>query len=166
MAGARRRTARRLRPLAGALTLVAMALGSPAWAQTCALPEDAVALQIRVLQTNLMVGALSCQQHDFYNAFVTRFQPTLAVHGKGLKAYFKRAHGGGWNGILDEFVTRLANEASLRGMQNLRTFCTESKHLFRDVMTVESTGLEAFVATWVRRDEHGVLPCVQQAAVP
>ncbi|MGH6720357.1 MAG: hypothetical protein ACREER_13675 [Alphaproteobacteria bacterium] len=159
------RASKRLGPLIGAL--MALALASPAVAQTCARPDDEVALQVRVLQTNLMVGALSCQQHDPYNAFVARFQPTLAVHGKALKAYFKRAHGGGWNTVLDEFVTRLANEASLRGMQNLSTFCTESKRLFHAVMAADATaGLEGFVATWSRRGEHGVLPCVQQAAIP
>ena len=160
------RASQRWRGWVGALTVVAMACGSPALAETCAQPDDETALRVRVLQTALMVGALSCQQHDPYNAFVTRFQPTLATHGAALKAYFKRAHGGGWSAVLDEFVTRLANEASLRGMQNLRTFCTESKRLFHDVMAIEDNGLEAFVATWSRRDEHGVLPCVLQAANP
>lgn len=160
------RPSKRLGRLVGAVIVTSLALAPVAQAQTCAAPDDEVALRVRVLQTELMVAALSCQQHDPYNAFVTRFQPVLAVHGKALKAYFKRVHGGGSTAVLDDFVTRLANEASLRGMRNLRTFCEESKNLFQSVLTIDATGLEAFVSAWPNRDAHGVLPCVQQAANP
>jgi hypothetical protein len=150
-----------------AATAVLGLLGaSTARAQTCAMPEDETALQVRVLQTELMVAALSCQQHDPYNAFVTRFQPSLAVQGKALKSYFKRVYGGGSTAELDQFVTRLANEASLRVMRNLGGFCTESKALFTAVMGADVVALETFAAGWTMRDAHGVLPCVQQAANP
>ncbi|MEX2650046.1 MAG: hypothetical protein WD673_13635 [Alphaproteobacteria bacterium] len=155
-----------IRALTVTTAVLAVIGASPAGAQTCAMAEDETALQVRVLQTELMVAALSCQQQDPYNAFVTRFQPTLAVQGKALKGYFKRVYGGGSTAELDEFVTRLANEASLRVMRNLAGYCTESKALFRSVMTLEANGLESFVTSWTNRDAHGVLPCVLQAANP
>jgi hypothetical protein len=155
-----------MRRMVAAAALAGLLSSTSAWAQTCAAPDDERALQVRVLQTELMVAALSCQQQDPYNAFVTRFQPVLAVHGKALKKYFKRIYGGSSTVQLDEFVTRLANEASLRGMRDLRGFCGDSLTLFKSIEAVETTGLERFVAGWERRDVHGVLPCVQQAANP
>lgn len=160
------RLSSRSRRWAAVVALAGMLGSTSVHAQTCAAPDDVRALQVRVLQTELMVAALSCQQQDPYNAFVTRFQPTLAVHGKGLKKFFKRIYGGSATVQLDEFVTRLANEASLRGMKDLRNFCGASLDLFKAIEAVDSASLETFVAAWERRDVHGVLPCVQQAANP
>ena len=160
------RTARRMRQAAAAAVVATLLVSNAAQAQNCAAPDDVQALQVRVLQTELMVAALSCQQQDPYNAFVIRFQPTLAVHGKALKSFFKRIYGGSATAQLDDFVTRLANEASLRGMRDLKNFCGQSLELFKTIEAVDDTALETFVGAWERRDAHGVLPCVQQAANP
>lgn len=151
----------------GVAAVAVLALtATSAFAQTCAQPQDLQALRTRMLQTDLMVAALSCQKQDFYNAFVTRFKPELATEGKTLKAFFKREYGSGSTKQLDDFVTRLANESSLDAMRKLRAFCSESDALFKSLLTLAPDGLPAFIAVWPAADRHGVLPCTQQAANP
>jgi len=148
-----------------ALAVLAMTATST-FAQTCALPDDLQALRTRMLQTDLMVAALSCQKQELYNAFVTRFQPELAAEGKTLKAFFKREYGSGSTKHLDDFVTRLANESSLDAMKQLRAFCKDSDALFKALLTLSPEGLPEFIAVWPQADRHGILPCTQQAANP
>lgn len=88
-------------------------------------PKEREAINFRLLQTELMVAALSCGRNDFkskYNNFVVRFGPALRRNGRTLRAIFRRAYGHNGRRRLDTYVTRLANEASVRSMENTR-FC-------------------------------------------
>ena len=72
-----------------------------------------------------MVAALSCGAREYrskYNDFVVRFRPALRRNGRTLRAIFKRTYGAHGRRQLDTYVTRLANEASVRSMENDR-FC-------------------------------------------
>lgn len=96
-------------------------------AEPCATPEETAAFQVRHLQSRFMVAALSCNQADAYNGFVTRFQPVLAEMGRKLVAYYSRAGG---TPALNRAVTVLANTASqLRGADP-QGFCTATWNLF------------------------------------
>ncbi len=88
-------------------------------------PKEREAINFRLLQTELMVAALSCGRDDFkskYNTFVVRFRPALRHNGRALRAIFRRAYGHNGKRRLDKYVTRLANEASVRSMENA-SFC-------------------------------------------
>jgi hypothetical protein len=149
-----------------AIVGLALLAGQPAWAEICVEAADQEALRMRMLQTDLMVAALSCKQHDLYNAFVERFKPQLGEQGRSLKAFFKRAYKSNATAELDDFVTRLANESSLRGMRNLRTFCADSEALFGALAVVEAAEIGTFLAVWPDADRHGFAACTQQASIP
>ena len=58
--------------------------------QMCVSDRDLAAFNARVLQTELMVAALSCDERQRYNTFVTTYQKVLTERGQALKALFKR----------------------------------------------------------------------------
>ncbi|MEE8562579.1 MAG: hypothetical protein V3S92_03050 [Alphaproteobacteria bacterium] len=87
--------------------------------------KEKEALAFRRLQTELMVAALSCGRHEYrskYNTFVLRYRPALRRNGHTLHAIFKRSFGNSGKRRLEGYVTRLANEASVRSMQRSE-FC-------------------------------------------
>lgn len=117
--------------------------------------REQAALDVRFLQTELMVAALSCGRSDFhqsYNAFVTKFGPALKLHGSALKAYFSRQYGSQGVSKLDSFATKLANEASLRSMQQAN-FCHDSGMLMQRAVELHPTSLESFSASVARNFE-------------
>ncbi len=87
--------------------------------------KEIEAIAFRHLQTELMVAALSCGREEYrskYNTFVRRYRPALRRNGRTLRAIFKRNFGSSGKRRLDAYVTRLANEASVRSMQRSE-FC-------------------------------------------
>ncbi|MFM2130154.1 MAG: hypothetical protein RL477_1700 [Pseudomonadota bacterium] len=126
-------------PLRGAIAALALAacLAAPAGAQQVAslsLPEQE-AFAFRRLQSELMVAALSCndpRHREAYNIFIYRFRAALGDNARVLKAYFKRAYGAGGPRKLDDFMTSLANDASLASMGDPR-FCRNSLTRFEAV---------------------------------
>jgi len=106
-------------------------------------------MRVRVMQTELMVAALSCRAvpgRDFtgqYNTFVQRHGDKLVTHGRVLQSYFHNRYGEEFRKKLDSFITALANDASRRSM-NSATFCDESVQLFQEVMAIDRNGLESW----------------------
>ena len=78
-------------------------------AANCVRASDLGAVQSRLVQTEMMVAALTCKRKDEYNHFVRKFQRELVARGEGLKTLFKRLHGGKSETRLNGFVTRLAD---------------------------------------------------------
>ena len=106
-------------------------------------------MRVRVMQTELMVAALSCRAvpgRDFtgqYNAFIKSHGERLVTHGQVLQSYFKSRYGADFRRPLDSFITALANDASRRSM-NSTTFCDESVQLFQEVVSLDRNGLESW----------------------
>lgn len=92
--------------------------------------KERASLEMRLMQSELMVAALSCSAADRYNAFVTRYKNELTAHGKTMQDLFKRVHGGNAFSQINSFVTRIANEASLKMAQNSH-FCEEAGEMFQ-----------------------------------
>jgi hypothetical protein len=115
----------------------------------CATPKERTAMRVRVMQTELMVAALSCRAvpgRDFtgqYNTFIQRHGDKLVTHGRVLQSYFQNRYGEESRKKLDSFITALANDASRRSM-NSATFCDESVALFQEVAGVDRNGLESW----------------------
>lgn len=148
------RAARRAAWLAAAGIATLTALSSPSQAQAVNAREQA-ALDVRYLQTELMVAALSCGRpefHQHYNVFVAKFGESLRRHANVMKSYFSRQYGAQANKHMDTYVTRLANEASLRSMQQA-TFCEDSHGLFQRVTALEIASLDGFSAAIARSKE-------------
>jgi hypothetical protein len=113
----------------------------------CFTDSEWKAAHVKVLQLDLQVAALECANvegasyTDAYNAFIGRFNDRLAVEGKVLRAHFQRVYGGASGKELDIFVTKVANYASDRSMQDL-SFCANSAGVFKDALAIEKATLE------------------------
>lgn len=113
--------------------------------------NDQTALHVRRLQTQLMVGALSCGQPRMqadYNNFVTKFDRALKTNGQMLKTYFTRLFGTRGISEMDSFLTKLSNELSLVSMRH-SDFCPRTDGLFEKVLALGSSDIETFADRYV-----------------
>jgi hypothetical protein len=104
------------------------------------------AFDIEGLKSQLMVTALACQQQDKYNAFMTRYQPTVAAQEHALNAYFKRAYGRAAEKAYDDYISNLANIQEQDGLKAGTAFCENLATMFNEVMSLhDSSELHDFV---------------------
>ena len=114
---------------------------------SCFTEAEWKAAHVKVLQLDLQVAALECANvqgasyTNEYNSFINRFNSRLAVEGKALKAHFQRVYGGSSGKELDIFVTKVANYASDRSMQDM-SFCANSASVFKDALAIDDGKLE------------------------
>lgn len=151
----------------GAVALSVFALSAAsARAQECVNDKTIQAMQIRIAQTELMVAGLSCRQYEQfepianvkrYNAFVTRYQPILMNDGhRVLKRFFPTEQ------RLNDYLTRLANEAQLRGNANMAIFCTQAGKIYDDLLNFSQVELATYSASLPMSSRHGHTPCNPQ----
>jgi hypothetical protein len=145
-------------------TIAAMVAVSPVQAATCASNREDAALQARMLQTELMVAALSCNHRADYNTFVKRFNTELVQRGTTLKSYFSRAHGRSGTTQLNLFITRIANEISTRSLGHVSAFCASATGIFAQLKALPPEQFGTFVATYEPAKTHGVVTCIETAA--
>ena len=104
----------------------------------CAKPPELAAIDVEGLKSRLMVTALSCDASSKYNAFIRRYQPTLAADAKTLAAYFRRNYGNSAQSEHDSYITALANAQSEIGTQEGVTFCQQNVGRFTDVLSLNT----------------------------
>ena len=103
--------------------------------------KEKEAIAFRYLQTELMVAALSCGREEYrskYNTFILRYRPALRRNGRTLRVIFKRNYGASGKRRLDDYVTKLANEASVRSLQRSE-FCEVAGRKLDAVLTAGGT---------------------------
>ena len=134
-------------------------------AQTCADRGAREALEMRVLQSELMVAALTCNQRPSYNAFVTTFKPYLKTQGQELRTYFTEAFGPNTGPKrLNDMVTRLANVASQNSLtQPTSAFCAQARQRFDAVLNATPQKLAQMARSNPAAGSHGVKACVELA---
>lgn len=81
--------------------------------------------------THLMVAALRCDARSDYNGFVVNYQSTIKKYGRVIRGEFKRRYGSSGRRQLNEYVTKLANEASARSNAGREAFCAAADDMFR-----------------------------------
>ena len=156
---------RRLAKVAMVVTAAQFAAANVALASTCASPIEKAAVDARVLQSELMVAALTCGENARYNAFVQKFQSELVGFGNSLRAYFNRAYGKSGEHEMNRFVTRLANGATMRRTQyTMPQYCASAVNLFNAVLAVDKSGLRDYVAHTPFVRQSGIKSCSVQAA--
>lgn len=147
-----------LRPVTASAVAVAMlgtilGSGPAAAANTCqpagAKSNGEIAIEVRRLQTTLMVAALSCSARANYNDFMINYRPVLQKHGKEIRREFRRRHGRAGDRHLNRFITRLANEASARHNADHDGFCGDAMAVFQKMETRRVT-----LAAFVTKDER------------
>jgi hypothetical protein len=137
---------------------VLMLLGAPGAfaASTCVTGKDEAALQTRLVQTDLMVAALTCKKNPQYNAFVTRHQKELMKTHQTLRGFFKKRGG---EEALNEFFTRLANDSSKRSIANVKAFCENATIMYEGALGAEVSSFTNFAVVQPVSKLHGFVAC-------
>ncbi len=149
------RAASRAVILAGVAAAALFAASSANAQSAPANAREQAAFDVRFLQTEFMVAALSCgrpEYQSFYNTFVSRFGAPLKRHADELKAHFTREYGKQGANKLDSFATKLANEASLRSMRQV-TFCQDTGLVMERVTALDPASLASFSTSFARSIE-------------
>lgn len=139
----------RLRGAIVAAALVAGMAGAPAALAADAALQERAALRVRVLQSDMMVAALSCDLRNHYNEAVRRFQAELVLHGRHLRSFFDRVYGKSGQRELDRFVTSMANTASSRSIAKGTAYCSSAEQMMNAVLALPPNGLAEFSRTAV-----------------
>lgn len=150
--------------LAGGLAFTAPgpALGLEA-PPACWSKAAAEAVAVRVLQSELTVGALACHLPAAYARFVDRQGPALGRHGGALTAHYRRAYGDKiGQRRLDALVTRLANQASARKTGWRSGYCDFVRALLVHATAAAPGRLGAFAA----RQPHAEAALNEGACAP
>lgn len=149
--------------LASTSLVIAIALAHPAPAEAgrsaCVSARDEIALNARVLQTELMVAALACGEQKRYNAFVTTFRRELAAQGGSLRRLFSRAYGSAGTREMNAFVTRLANDASIRSAAAGGRYCVGAAALMAEAMAAKPDDFERLTRSSRLSGRHGFPRC-------
>jgi hypothetical protein len=128
---------------ASALILSAGALAAP----RCAKPEEVTAIQAAMIQQELMVAALTCNEVEHFNAFQTSFGPELRSSDARLEKMFRRLYGGArGEAQYHAFKTRLANHSSMRSIRDNVSYCRDARAAFEAALISSKPTLETFVA--------------------
>ena len=149
--------------LAGAAALAL--IPGMASAQSCMPAAEKASFDVRALQSQLMVVAITCEMQDDYNRFVTRFQPQLATAYRGVAAHFRRTGGRNGQRDLDQYITGLANGQSQVGIAQGQYFCGNQRAVFQQALAAGSADDLARIS--VQREIPNIIstaPC--SAATP
>jgi hypothetical protein len=108
-------------------------------ASDCVRPDDQQAFVIEGLKSELMVTALSCHSQDKYNAFMARYQKTVATEEHDLSAYFKRAYGRSATKAHDDYITNLANVQAQEATKAGTAYCDILPDMFDEVLSLHDS---------------------------
>jgi hypothetical protein len=122
-------------------------------APRCVKDKVLSAFQMRMLQTELVVGALSCKLTPRYNEFVTSYQKDLMSAHRSLMGYFGR------ESRLEDYKSKTANEASQRSLANITEFCLYSAAMYDKLLGPEKVKLVEFAAVEPAANRHGQEVC-------
>ena len=159
------------RRVISASLVAAIALGPVAAAAECLTKNERSALQLRALQTELMVATLSCRSVarddvvGHYNAFARKNAKSLSSSSQTLVRYFDRRYGGQGRKQHDSFMTALANDYSRQSMASAN-FCETSAVLLRDVARADDRALTALATRRAAVSVLGAGDCAIAAAEP
>ena len=128
-------------------------------APPCVKDKVLVALEMRMLQTELVVGALSCQMTPRYNDFVTAYKPDLMTAHRTLLKWFGR------EAKMEDYKSKTANEVSQRSLANITEFCAYSSALYDKLLAPQKVELASFVTTEPSAARHGFDVCGQPSSM-
>ena len=148
--------------LVAALALIAapaVEAKKKAAAPPCIKGKVLTAFQMRMLQTELVVGALSCKMTPRYNDFVNAYKPDLMSAHRTLMKFFGR------ESKLEDYKSKTANESSQRSLANITEFCLYTSALYDKLLGPERLQLAAFVASEPVANRHDQNACSTPALV-
>lgn len=135
-------------------------------APKCALPAEVTAIQAAVIQQQLMVAALTCNDVTNFNAFQTSYATELRRSDQRLHAMFRRLLGSSrGNEEYHAFKTRLANDSSIRSIHDNAGYCHEAQLVFAVALAADKPTLSNFVSGVVVSEDSPVESCEIRVAV-
>ncbi len=114
---------------------------------SCFTKSEWEAAHVRILELELNVAQLECANvvganyDKQYAAFLDRFKDRLLANTAALKAHFRRVYAGNAEREIDIFMTKLANDASARSMNDMK-FCANSAASFQTALSIDKPQLE------------------------
>jgi hypothetical protein len=145
--------------IAAAVLLAGPAVAAKKKEPPCVKDQLLAAYQMRMLQTELVVGALSCKLTPRYNEFVTAYKSELMTAHRALLKHYRR------ESTLEDYKSRTANEASQRSLANITEFCLYTSALYDKLLGPERVKLSEFVGTEPVANHHGQDVCGTPALV-
>lgn len=128
-------------------------------APPCIKGKVLTAFQMRMLQTELVVGALSCKLTPRYNDFVGAYKTELMTAHRTLMQYFAR------ESKLEDYKSKTANESSQRSLANITEFCNYTSALYDKLLGPERVQLATFVTDEPAANRHDQNACETPALV-
>jgi uncharacterized protein (DUF1330 family) len=126
----------------------------------CYTPADLAMYRARMLQMELNVATLQCQNpsgsrayEDQYRAFVGKFQAELAANGRSMQQLAGRKR---FN--VDVIVTEFANRTAQRAPVD-KEFCSRSKRAFDWALSAQVTTITQVPPPFDLGPEMNVYPC-------
>jgi hypothetical protein len=126
----------------------------------CYEESDLKAFRVRMVQQQLVVGALQCKGadgklylNDEYAAFIKKFSPELSSNAAELKSLVRRKKAN-----LDVMVTEIANRTAQRPTHD-PAFCSRHQRAFDWALLAEVTSLSQVPAPYDLGPEMRVFPC-------
>ena len=126
----------------------------------CYTPADLAMYRARMLQMELNVATLQCQNpsgsrayEDQYRAFIGKFQTELAANGRSMQQLAGRKR---FN--VDIVVTEMANRTAQRAPVD-KEFCARSKRAFDWALSAQVTTAEQVPPPFDLGPEMNVYPC-------
>lgn len=116
-------------------------------APRCAKPDEVTAIQAAMIQQELMVAALTCNEIEHFNAFQVSYAGELRQSDARLERMFKRLYGGPrGEARYHAFKTLLANHSSMRSIRDNVNYCRDARAAFDAALVPAKPTLETFVA--------------------
>jgi hypothetical protein len=150
----------------GAMALAMMTAASSAMAASCATPDEVTAIQAAVIQQQLMVAALTCNQIEHFNAFQTSYAKELRRSDASLAHMFHRLYAGPrGEAEYHGFKTRLANNSSIRSIHDNEAYCQNAGMVFDAALIIDKPSLASFVSGIEVTEQGPVDSCSLKVAV-
>lgn len=125
----------------------------------CATTKEVQALNLKALESSLMVAALSCDQKIYYNNFAKKYNRELISNSKNIVSYFKRNYGKDYENNLNKFITRIANHASKFSMTSGHDYCQNTKEIFLELTKSNNEAILNLSNYIEYQSLHGIRAC-------
>lgn len=142
-----------------ALTTLQPADAATTKGKPCVTTQEMAALDGRVLESDLLVGALSCGQSEPYNSFMQKFRPVMTERARTVQAMFQRFYGKSSGREFDAFVTRLGNDSALRSIQMQLEFCRLTMDVFEEGEVTPANAYDVLLSKPAFAGRHGYAAC-------
>lgn len=132
--------------------------------KTCVTTQEMAALDGRVLESDLLVAALSCGQSEPYNTFMQKFRAAMTDRAKTVQSMFQRVYGKNSRREFDAFVTRLGNDSAMRSIQMQLAFCQLTADVFEQGEVTPASDYDVLPSKPEFAGRHGFPACKTTAS--